>query len=296
MHAVLVHNPTAGSGSHRAEALTSLLEEAGYSVTACSTKECVYKEAVNEPADLILIAGGDGAVGRVIRCLPHYNTPVAILPLGTANNIARTLGIEGDADRLIECVRKHVTRSLDVGIASGPWGRRRFAEGVGVGLLADWMSGGSNKPPAAERTKIGRDRLREALVNAVPKVWNFSVDGHKLGEEVLFLEVLNARFIGPALPLGPSSALGDQLLDVVYLLPEKRSEMLSWLDSPEGNPPPVVVRQGRKLIVQWNGGHLHIDDRVQPTPEQPAQVKIKLEPTSLRICAPTPESSAPART
>jgi diacylglycerol kinase family enzyme len=175
-------------------------------------------------------------------------------------------------------------------------GRRRFVEGIGVGLLADWMSGGSNKPPAAERTKIGRDRLREALANAVPKVWNFSVDGHKLGEEVLFLEVLNARFIGPALPLGPSSALGDQLLDVVYLLPEKRSEMLSWLESPEGNPPPVVVRQGRKVIVQWNGGHLHIDDRVQPTPEQPAQVKIKLEPTSLRICAPTPEPSAPART
>jgi hypothetical protein len=151
------------------------------------------------------------------------------------------------------------------------------------------MSGGSNKPAAAERTKIGRDRLREALVKAVPKVWNFSVDGHKLGEEVLFLEVLNTRFIGAALPLGPSSAPGDQLLDVVYLLPEKRSEMLSWLDSPEGNPPPVVIRQGRKVIVWWNGGHLHIDDRVEP--EQPAQVKIKLEPTSLRVCAPTPETS-----
>ena len=129
MHAVLVHNPTAGSGSHRAEALTSILKEAGYSVTACSTKECVYKEALKEQADLVLIAGGDGAVGRVVRCLPHYNTPVAILPLGTANNIARTLGIEGDAERLIECVRRHVTRSLDVGIASGPWGRRRFVEG-----------------------------------------------------------------------------------------------------------------------------------------------------------------------
>ena len=99
MHAVLVHNPTAGSGSHRAEALTSLLRETGYSVTACSTKECVYKEAVNEPADLILIAGGDGAVGRVIRCLPHYNTPVAILPLGTATTTLRYLGIEGDAEQ-----------------------------------------------------------------------------------------------------------------------------------------------------------------------------------------------------
>jgi len=53
----------------------------------------------------------------------------------------------------------------------------------------------------------------------------------------------------------------------------------------------VVIRQGRKVIVQWNGGHLHIDDRVQPPPEQPAQVEIKLEPTSLRVCAPTSEPS-----
>src|SRR6478736_3188079 len=114
MHAVLVHNPTAGPGSHRAEALTSILKEAGYSVTACSTKECVYKEALKEQADLVLIAGGDGAVGRVVRCLPHYNTPVAILPLGTANDIARAVGVEGDEDRLMGCVRRHVTRGLDV--------------------------------------------------------------------------------------------------------------------------------------------------------------------------------------
>src|SRR5262245_18660766 len=99
MHAVLIHYPSAGSGSRRAEALTSLLMEAGYSLTTCSTKECVYKEALKEQADLILIAGGDGAVGRVIRCLPHYNTPIAILPLGTANNIASNLGSGGSAVR-----------------------------------------------------------------------------------------------------------------------------------------------------------------------------------------------------
>ena len=76
------------------------------------------------------------------------------------------------------------------------------------------------------------------------------------------------------------------MLDVVYLLPERRSEMLSWLDSPEGNVPPLVVRQGRKVDLQWHGGNLHIDDRVQPPPERLTKVKIKLEPRSLRVCAP----------
>jgi hypothetical protein len=51
------------------------------------------------------------------------------------------------------------------------------------------------------------------------------------------------------------------LLDVVYLLPEKRDEMLSWLENPERTASPFLVRQGRKIILQWENGHLHIDDR-----------------------------------
>jgi diacylglycerol kinase (ATP) len=294
MRALLVHNPTAGTGSHSADALTALLREAGYSVSSWSTKNRDYKKALGDRADLLLIAGGDGAITRVIRCLPAYDTPVAILPLGTANNIARTLGIEGDPDLLIECLRKHATRPFDVGLVRGPWGERRFAEGVGVGLFAEWMQEGSNKPPAPERTKIGRDRLREALVNAIPRRWNVTVDGHELAHEVLLMEVLNTRYIGPALPVGPCSALGDQLLDVVYLLSDKRAEMLSWLENPERTPSPFLVRQGRKIILQWDSGDLHIDDRAWPPPEKPTQVKIKLEPKGLRICVPPQLASSPS--
>jgi YegS C-terminal NAD kinase beta sandwich-like domain len=83
------------------------------------------------------------------------------------------------------------------------------------------MEGGIDRPPPAERTKIGRDRLREALAKATPRRWNVIVDGHELAHEVLLMEVLNTRFIGPALSVGPSSAPGDRLLDVVYLLPKK---------------------------------------------------------------------------
>jgi diacylglycerol kinase (ATP) len=292
MQALLVHNPTAGTGSHSADALTALLREAGYSVSSCSTKNRDYKKALEKRADLILIAGGDGAITKVIRCLSDFVAPIAILPLGTANNIARSLGIEGDPDVLLECIRKDATRPFDVGVVTGPWGKRRFAEGVGVGLFAQWMQEGSNKPPAPERTKIGRDRLREALVKAIPRRWKVTVDGHELAHEVLLMEVLNTRFIGPALPIGPSSAPGDRLLDVVYLIPEKRAEMLSRLDNPERTPAPFLVRQGGKIILQWDHGHLHIDDRAWTPAEKPAQVKIKLEPQGLRICVPPSDPSS----
>src|SRR5262249_49146877 len=133
MHALLIHNPTAGTGSHAVETLSAFLSETGYEVTACSTKEGHFKKCLKEPADLILVAGGDGAVTRVLRRLPDFDTPLAILPLGTANNIARSLGIEGKADVLLDCIRNHITRPLDIGLVNGDlWKKRRFVEGVGV--------------------------------------------------------------------------------------------------------------------------------------------------------------------
>jgi diacylglycerol kinase (ATP) len=290
MHALLIHNPTAGTGSHTAETLSAFLKEAGYTVTACSIKEGLYKKCLKEPADLILVAGGDGAVTRVIRCMPTFDVPLAIVPLGTANNIARSLGIEGEPDVLLDCVRKRITRRLDVGIVNGgPWNKRRFVEGVGVGLLANWMYGARSKPPAHERTKIGRDLLREALAKAVPRQWILNIDGHEFSQEILLVEILNTRFIGPALAIGPSSEVGDRLLDVVYLLPEARSDMLAWLDNPNRTPSPLLVRQGRKIILNWERGPLHIDDRSWERPDRKnAQVTMKLAPKTLHVCAPLP--------
>src|SRR6185437_15891095 len=294
MHALLIHNPSAGTGSHTAEILSAFLSDAGYTVTACSTKQGLYKKCLKERADLILVAGGDGAVTRVVRSLPRFISPLAILPLGTANNIARSLGIEGEVEVLLECVRKRITKTLDVGLVSGgPWKKRRFVEGVGVGLLANWMVGASSKPPAHERTQKGRELLWEALLKAVPRKRSLNIDGHELSQEFMLVEVLNTRFIGPALPMGPAAEPGDRLLDLVYLLPEARSEMLAWLDNPRRTTCPLLVRQGRKIILRWKDGPLHIDDRIWDRPDKNAQLTIKLAPEGLQVCAPLPHQEHP---
>jgi diacylglycerol kinase (ATP) len=287
MHALLIHNPTAGTASHTVEALTAFLKEAGYTVTASSTKQGHYKKCVKERADLILVAGGDGAIARVIRSLPNFDAPLAILPLGTANNIARSLGVEGEPEVLLDCIRQRTTTTLDLGLVNGgPWKKRRFVEGIGVGLLANWMYGASSKPPAHERTKIGRELLREALTKAVPRHCSLNIDDHELSQELLLVEILNTRFIGPALPLGASSEPGDKLFDLVYLLPEMKSEMLSWLDNPQRTASPLRVRQGRKIIFHWENGPLHIDDRSWEGPDRDVQLTVKLAPRALEVCAP----------
>ena len=63
MRITLMHNPTAGRGEHARQELVSALAKAGHQVTYQSTKKSSYKKALKKPADLVLVAGGDGTVG-----------------------------------------------------------------------------------------------------------------------------------------------------------------------------------------------------------------------------------------
>ena len=94
----LLHNPTAGSEDHDREELISLMEKNGFECQYSSTKEN-WKD-IDEKADFIVAAGGDGTIRKITkelldRKLSEKTWPIALLPLGTANNIAQTLNIEG---------------------------------------------------------------------------------------------------------------------------------------------------------------------------------------------------------
>jgi diacylglycerol kinase (ATP) len=285
MRAIVIHNPAAGTGNHPAEHLTAILKEAGYSdIVYCLKKERRCKHSLLSSADLILIAGGDGTIAKVIRCLPQNDVPVAILPLGTANNIAHSIGLHTDPDLVLECLRSHRTSSFDLGTVSGPWGIRRFVEAVGFGSLADLMKPGP-KPPAAERTKIGREMLKTVLADAHPQQLKLRADGEDLNFDVLMLEIMNTRYVGPGLPFGPRSHPGDGLLDVVYLLPEARTEMLTWIDNPD-RCPPLIVRQARKVNVRWENRPLHVDDHLYPHAGAVADLKIRSIRNGIRFCVP----------
>ena len=68
MRVTLMHNETAGAGSSHEE-IESLLERAGCAVTYQSTRKATFENALDRPADLVLIAGGDGTVTKVARRL-----------------------------------------------------------------------------------------------------------------------------------------------------------------------------------------------------------------------------------
>ncbi len=137
MNVTLMHNPTAGDQTPGAKKLLGWLEDLGHRVTYRSTKKGKFAEALKDLGDLVVVAGGDGTVNRVARHLVGTGIPLAIIPIGTANNIAAALGLRGKPKKIIAGLESARPLAFDVGLVRGPWGESRFFEGVGVGLLAE---------------------------------------------------------------------------------------------------------------------------------------------------------------
>lgn len=98
----------------------------GRQATACA------REAVEHGADLVLVWGGDGTVQRCIDVLAGTGTPLAIFPAGTANLLARNLGLPDDIDEVVDAALSGETRTIDTGTMNG----EHFAVMAGAGLDA----------------------------------------------------------------------------------------------------------------------------------------------------------------
>jgi diacylglycerol kinase (ATP) len=286
---LLLHNPSAGAAHPKAgELLDALHRSIGVKPRYFSTKNAGWKDALSKRWDLVILAGGDGTVGRGVRWLRNRKTPILILPLGTANNIARSIGMEGDVEALVSDFASFLPRSLDAGCAKGPWGKEMFLEAVGVGSIAEGVSQGARRPPKPIRLDVAREDLQELVQQAEPELFELEVDGEKYAGEFLFVEVLNVSFTGPALPLAFHASPDDGLLDVVFLEVKKRKTMLAWLgESPERSPPPLTVLKGEKVKMVWHGGLLRIDSRVFLPPKKPAKVSITVERKSFSVLVPS---------
>jgi diacylglycerol kinase (ATP) len=283
---LLLHNPTAGAAHPRADELLNQLTAAGFSPSYQSSKDETYREALEEEWDLVIVAGGDGTVARAARALGDRKIPIAILPIGTANNIARALGLSGDIEFLIPHLRTARSRQLDVGVAEGPWGKRKFFEAVGFGAIAKAIAHSGPKPPKPLRIDSGREDLQKFVREAEAERFEIAVDGERFAGDFLLLEILNFHLTGPALPISLSAAPDDGVLDVVFLFEKDRGRMLEWLKEPETRLPPVTVLKGRKIGLRWERGHVRIDSRIYLPPESASPVKIQLESDGLRVLVP----------
>src|SRR5690348_9879492 len=131
----LIYNESAGGAGQSRSELTGLMSRVGFSVTCFSKKTRDIDKALKEPADIVAVAGGDGTIAKVAARMRPNGCPIAVVPLGTANNIAKSLGIGRPTVELVASwhVEKHMA-FYPIAVA-GPWGRSRIVEGIGFGAM-----------------------------------------------------------------------------------------------------------------------------------------------------------------
>jgi diacylglycerol kinase family enzyme len=270
----LIHNPAAGrQRAGDAARLRNFLSDAGHEVRYQSAKEDGWKRALKKPADLIVVAGGDGTVAKVTRRMVGRGVPVGVLPSGTANNIARALGLlERPFEELVRGWERPRRVKLDVGIAAGPWGERYFVESVGAGLFAGLLASPTRK--ALKKGKQGKAvvegalrRLSEAALRCEALEVTAALDGRDISGRYLLLEAVNLPYVGPNLHLAHDSRPGDGQFDVVLVTEDERERLRYYLEHWQENRERLGMlptRRGRRLQIEWTGFALHIDDKLQP--------------------------------
>ena len=269
MRITLIHNPGAGrQRGDEASKLVALLGRAGHDVRYRSAKKPGWKRALKKKADLIVVAGGDGTVGKVARRMVGRAIPLALLPSGTANNIARSLGqVERPFEELVRGWENARRVKLDVGIAAGPWGERYFVEGVGIGLFARLLANARPKKFGKRGVENALERLRDEAAHSEPVDVTAALDGKDISGEYLLLEAVNLPYVGPNLHLAHDSRAGDGQLDVVLVTEADRKRLMYYLEHWQENRQRLAVLptlRGRQLDIEWTGFALHIDDKLQP--------------------------------
>jgi diacylglycerol kinase family enzyme len=303
MKVTLIYNPTAGDDSRPAAGqLAALIEEAGYRVRVQFTHEKDWSRALRKKAGLVAVAGGDGTVGKVARRLIDTGIPIAVLPMGTANNISKSLGI-GDRPimQLIRGWKRARRTRFDAGVASGPWGCRNFIEGVGLGVLAKTMPAmRENKtmehlPMGEARVAYALQCLRDTLEESTPMKIKAAIDGKDVSGKYLMFEAMNKRFIGPNLFLAPHTDPGDGMLDIVFVGEKDRRKLARYLAHwQEGKawPSNLGVGRAKRVEIEWTGFPVHLDDKVWPRngirrrPGSPVTIEIELRRKALQFLIP----------
>ncbi|AKT42908.1 diacylglycerol/lipid kinase family protein [Chondromyces crocatus] len=288
MKAILLLNPDAGSAEDE-RVLVQTFAEIGWKVQRTLHKSVLdHGLRLQASEEVVIVAGGDGTVTQVAKQLAGTSIPLAVVPTGTANNVARSLGVGVDAEAAILALARAVELQVDLGVSHQGRSEERFLEGFGVGLFAYVM--GELATSDHKELPRARELIARAVREYSPGAFRIVVDGEDLSGEYLLAAVMNMCSVGPALRIAPEARTNDGLLDVVLLRPEARElflEHLSHADHEEEiTLPPHHARRAQHVRVCSERTWSNLDDSPRPLV---GDIDIEVDPAAVLFLVPPAE-------
>ncbi|PWL17944.1 lipid kinase [Falsochrobactrum shanghaiense] len=262
--ALLIVNPNARNGKGFNPHMRSILEEGGISLIEKSPQgDAAISDIIEttEGIDLVIIGGGDGTLNAASKGLVKTGLPLAILPLGTANDFARTIGIPADPAEAARRLPTYASHPVDLGEVNG----HLYFNVASIGFSSD-LAGQLSADAKKKWGKLGyaitaaRILMRSELFTAY-----LEHDGMTEKMKTFQVSVGNGKFYGGGMAVKKDAAIDDGLLDfysleidhwwkLLKLLPSLREGTQSkWDDVRTFSTTEVVIKTKKPRPVNTDG-------------------------------------------
>lgn len=289
MRALVLTNPGARRGAEGlADVLTQLrsgglelIEEEG--AHAKELPDLVRKH--RDDVELVIAGGGDGTLSAILPALIETGLPLGILPLGTANNLARTLGIPTDLAEAAAIITGGHRHRIDLGCVNGRYFMTTASLGLSVRITEE-LDGASKRRWGA--LAYGMAALR-VLARARPMSVEIRYDGKSLNTRAIQVVVGNGRYYGAALAVAEDAQIDDQRLDLYTIEARPWWSMLALLPAlkrgSHGEKRGVTALSARTIEIETTRPRdIDVDGEIGA--QTPATFTVV--PRAIEVCVPQP--------
>jgi YegS/Rv2252/BmrU family lipid kinase len=303
IHAKLIANPGAGKPEEtpkQLELAARYLQGHNIDVNVALAKPKeeatpLAKQAVKDGYDMVIAMGGDGTLEAVLRGMVGRKTPMGIIPTGTQNNIAKSLGIPTDMEQACTLIASKHIRKLDVGRVKVKNGKKLFFfELTAVGLVAALY-------PKANKLADGKlSKLKDVALTLIhqepdPEVFLTLDDESKIKVKTMLVVVSNAPMFGANFLVAPDASVKDGLLDISVYPEFSKTELLAYYARirDEGYSANDKVQRYRasKVEIKTNP---KMDVMADGVMLGKGKVEIKSKPAALWMITPEDHEAPPA--
>ena len=248
MRAKLIFNPSAGANRPSPIRIVDVIHEMqtcklvpeAYLVEPGCDLPGVVKDALAQGFRMFVVCGGDGTISAVARTLAGTRATLGVIPIGTQNNTALSLGIPLDISASIAILRSGKRIKVDVGMATCGKITTPFLEYCSIGLISTLFQS-ADDIQHGDLAQIGD--LLKTLAASPPSEIHLVLDNkkeiHDLGHVLM---VSNMPYIGLHYQVGTKASFKDGLLDVLFFGDLSKLDLLGYVFQGVGKGKPVDKR------------------------------------------------------
>ena len=252
LRAALLVGPSSGSGRGAEEAAAFLRLLPDTAVLGGTSRDDALdraRKAVACGLDVLVAVGGDGTAHLALQAVAGTSTALAIVPTGTGNDLALSLGVPTSGAAAAAAVLAGDSTHVDAVRVGDRW----FGCILGTGFDAAVNE-------RANRMRWPRGRRRYDLATLLelrtfrPQPVVLTLDGVRLERSVMLVAVGNARSYGGGMRMCPDASLTDGLLDVVVVNPLARRRLIALFPrlfkGTHVTDPAVEVHRAREVVLE----------------------------------------------